>query len=79
MIALRDPESVVSRVPTYSMRRAIRSTFRFRASATPQGIGEPIILWPLMLMLSTPAAKSHGSGSGTNGRIIPLSAASAWM
>jgi hypothetical protein len=63
----------------YSMERAMRSTFALRASTTPQGRGEPSILWPLMEMLSAPSAKSQGCGFSTKGRIIPLSAASAWM
>ena len=76
---LREPASVVSNVPTYSTLRAIRSTWDRLASATPQGIGEPIILCPLIAMLSTPAAKSHGCASSTKGNTMPLKAASAWM
>lgn len=44
---LREPVTVVSSDPTYSIDRAMRSTKPFNASAIPHGIGEPMNLWPL--------------------------------
>lgn len=77
--ALRDPGSVVSIIPTYSIALAILATYCLFVSITPQGTGEPINLCPLIATLSMPSLNPCGCGLSTKGRIIPLSASSAWM
>ncbi len=56
VMALRDPAIVVSSAPMYSIDRAMRFAYSRLVRATPQGMGAPIILWPLIATLSTPAS-----------------------
>src|SRR5215203_1019236 len=58
VIPLRDPDMVVSSEPIYDIVRPMRSLYDFFTTTTPQVIGEPINLCPLMATLSAPWLKS---------------------
>src|SRR5579872_3930528 len=77
----RDPEIVLSAEPIYSTFLPISSKWTFLVKTHPHGKGVPIILCPLIAMLSMSNLKSKGcdSNSGKKGRIDPKKAASQWI